>query len=229
MKSASGLGIVTGSRKGLGRAMTEHLLNGGYRIVGCSRAPSDLRHPNYRHFALDVADENAVEQMFNELSSMGPLSFCVNNAGSAALNHFLLTPPRQARRIFETNLFGSFVVAQNAARAMIPHGGKIINMSSVAVAMNLEGEAAYVASKAGIESLTRVLAKELLPNGISVNAIAPGPIDTDLIRGIEQTKIKIILEKTGRTHLTTFQEVLSVLDSILIGSNSSASGQIFKV
>lgn len=223
------IGVITGSRKGLGRAITEHFLKQGYFIVGCSRQPSDLRHDSYRHFAIDVADEAAVHEMFKYVREKhGRLSFCINNAAAASMNHFLLTPSEQARKIIETNLFGTFLVSQEACRAMLPGPGRIINLSSAAVAIDLEGEAMYVASKAAIESLTRVLAKELVNQNVLVNAIAPGPIETDLIRGVPKEKIAALLQQIGRKRMTTATDVIQQIESLIDGPLSNKTGMILR-
>ena len=114
---------------------------------------------------------------------LGQLSILINNAGIASMNHLLLTPLSSIQRIFSTNVFGSFVVLREAAKAMAPAKyGRIVNFATVATPLNLEGESAYAASKAAVESLTRVAARELAPLNITVNAVGPTPVMTPSTR-----------------------------------------------
>lgn len=220
------IGMVTGDRKGLGRALSEHFLRSGCVVIGCSRGPSTLSHSNYHHFEVDVANEAQVLSMFQEIRSRwGRLDFCVNNAGVASMNHSLLMPFRTACRIVEVNLLGTFLISREASRLMVS-GGKIVNISSVAVALDLEGEAIYAASKAGVETLTRVLSKELRSSGVHVNALALGPIRTDLIRGVSSRKIEKILLDSGRAEFTRVEDVCLAIDQLLV---SEESGKIIPV
>jgi 3-oxoacyl-[acyl-carrier protein] reductase len=102
----------------------------------------------------------------------------VNNAGIAAMNHLLLTPLSTVQRIFATNVFGTFVAMRECAKVMMAKRyGRIVNFATVATPLNLEGEATYAASKAAVESFTRVAARELAPFNITVNAVGPDPSD----------------------------------------------------
>ena len=178
--------LITGARKGIGLALARHYLGRGFRVVGCSRRPSDLRADGYTHHCLDVGDEAAVRRMMADVRARpgGPLAL-INNAGIAAMNHAMLTPMDGVRRVLETNVAGTFLLCREAAKLMrSAPGGRIVNLSTVAVPLRLEGEAIYAASKAAVEMLTRVLARELAPMGITCNAIGPTPIETDLIGGV---------------------------------------------
>src|SRR5438270_13113016 len=183
--------LITGTRKGIGRALVEHYAGSGCQVVGCSRSPFEGELPNYRHCCLDVGDEPAVKKMFSEIRKHeGRLDVLVNNAGVASMNHSLLTPLAAVKQIMETNFTGTFLFCREAARLMQLHRyGRIVNFVSVAVPLKLEGEAAYAASKAAVISLTQVLAREFSGFGITVNAIGPSPIKTDLIRGVPQDKL----------------------------------------
>ena len=177
--------LITGTRKGIGRALAQHYAGKGYQVVGCSRSEFEGELPNYRHCCLDVVDEPAVKRMFSEIRSReGRLDVLINNAGIASMNHALLTPIAAVNKIIETNFTGTFLFCREAARLMqLCRYGRIVNFATVAVPLKLEGEAIYAASKAAVITLTQILAREFAEFGITVNAIGPSPIRTDLIGG----------------------------------------------
>ena len=116
-RESSPVMIITGTRKGIGRYLVDHYLDKGYRIAGCSRGPMDEALDGYTHFELDVADEKAVISMVRQVAKdMGRVDVLLNNAGIASMNHALLTPLKTVRSIFETNVFGSFLFAREAAK-----------------------------------------------------------------------------------------------------------------
>lgn len=228
MSSSVPVYLITGARKGLGRALAEHYLAQGALVVGCSRSQTTLTHPNYQHFCLDVADEKAVMSMVRKVKAkLGKVDYLLNNAGIAAMNHLLTTPYSQAQKVFQTNFFGSFLLTREVAKLMMQcKQGSIVNYSTVAVALNLEGEAIYAASKAAIESLTRIAAKELAPMGIRVNAIGPTPIDTDLIRGVPKAKIDALLSQQAIARMGQVSDVINLVDFYNQPQSEFITGQI---
>lgn len=219
--------LITGTRKGLGLELAKHFLAAGHRVVGCSRGPAAITDGRYAHHALDVADEKAVKELFRSVRQQhGRLDHLVNNAGIAAMNHALLTPVATLRRIVETNLVGSFLCCREAAKLMRAGGsGRIVNFSTVAVPLRLEGEAAYVASKAAVVALTQVLARELAPFGVTVNAVGPGPVDTDLIQGVPQAKIDALVTRQAIHERSTAADVIHVVDFFLRPESRLITGQ----
>lgn len=220
--------LITGTRRGIGLALARHYLEAGWRVIGCSRKEHSLEHPHYVHFTLDVGDEKAVVAMFRSVGRQyGSLDVLLNNAGIASMNHVLLSPGESARRIFETNVFGSFYCLREAAKLMRKNKcGRIVNFSTVAVPLRLEGEALYAASKAAIESITRISARELGSLGITVNAVGPTPVDTDLIRGVPPEKIKSLLQQQAISRMGKLEDVLNVIDFFLRPESDFVTGQV---
>lgn len=220
--------LITGSRKGIGRYLAEFYAKRGYKVVGCSREPSDYRHENYRHFRADVADETCIQAVFRDIgNTYGRLRVLINNAGIASMNHMLLTPLSTAKAITQTNLLGAFLCSREAAKLMRKNGdGRIVNFSSVAVPLKLEGEAIYAASKAAVVSLTKVMAFELASFGITVNAVGPTPVKTDLVRSVPTAKMNALLARQAVKRWGEFQDVANVVDFFLRPESDFVTGQV---
>lgn len=219
--------LITGTSRGIGLALAEHCLARGHMVLGCSRDGVDLQHERYRHFSLDVTDECAVTGMFSEVRrEFGRLDHLIHNAGSAAMNHALIVPMTTVRRLMEVNYLAAFHLCREAAKLMLKRKyGRIVNLITVAVPLRLEGEAAYVASKAATLSLTQVLAREFAPFGITVNAVGPGPVETDLIRGVPEEKIQGVLQMQAIQRMTTPADIACVIDFFLDPACSMVTGQ----
>lgn len=219
--------LITGTRKGIGRHLAEHFCEKGLTVFGCSRGEPDWAHDNYRHFTCDVTDESAVRKIFSAIrKEFGRLDILLNNAGIASMNHSLLTPVDTVRKVLDTNVVGTFLFCREAAKLMKKNRyGRIVNFSTVAVPLKLEGEAAYVASKAGVEGLTNVLAREFAEFGITVNAVGPVPIATDLIRAVPEDKIDALVARQPIKRLGEMDDVVNVVEFFVSGNSGFVTGQ----
>ena len=220
--------LITGARKGIGRMLVEHFLARGALVEGCSREAGDLETAGYTHHRADVGDEAAVKAVMSSIQRRhGRLDVLVNNAGIASMNHAILTPASMVERIMRTNFTGTFVVSREAAKVMMRRKyGRIVNLSTIAVPMRLAGEAAYAASKAAVEMLTRILAHELGDLGITCNAVGPTPIETDLIRGVPKKKIDEIVAALAVKRLGRFEDVANVVDFFVRPESGYVTGQV---
>jgi len=220
--------IITGARKGIGRYLAEHYLQHGFDVLGCSRRESDLQAPGYEHYSLDVADEPAIKQMFLDVSRKhGRVDVLINNAGVASMNHFLLTPVQTAQRLVNTNFLGTFLFCREAGKLMQrQRSGRIINFTTVASPLNLEGEAIYAATKAAVENLTRTLARELAQFNITVNAVGPTPIKTDLTRSVPEEKLDALLKRQAINRFGEFRDIRNVIDFFIHPESDFITAQI---
>jgi 3-oxoacyl-[acyl-carrier protein] reductase len=220
--------LISGARKGIGLGLVRHYVGLGYYVIGCSRRSGDFQAPNYEHHLLDVRDEAAVVRLFSYLrAKFGGLTALINNAGVAGMNHALLTPMSAVRDILETNVSATFLLSREAAKLLrVTAHGRIVNISSVAVPLRLQGEAIYAASKSAVEMLTRVLAKEFAPVGITCNAVGPGPVKTDLIRGVPEDKIALVLASQAIPRHAEVEDIANVVDFFLRAESDFVTGQV---
>lgn len=202
--------VITGASRGIGAYLADNL-------------PGEIHRWDRAH-GVDVTDEHSVRKAFADLPRIDNL---INCAGVAAMNSALLTPMATARKVMETNVLGTFLLCREAARVMMRQGagGRIVNFSSVAVPLQVEGEAIYAASKAAVETLTKVLAREFGPMGITVNTVGPNPIETGLIAGVPTPKIEALLKRQAIDDMGTFEDVLNVVEFFLREESEFITGQ----
>ena len=219
--------LITGASRGIGKHLAEHLLERGYSVAGGSRSASKLEHDRYVHYGLDVSDEQAVVRTVRGVHRrLGGIDVLINNAGIASMNHLFTTPAKSAREMFETNLLGTFLMCREVAKVMQKGGyGRIVNIVSVAVPMKLAGHAAYAASKAGVVALTEVLSFELARFGITVNALGPTAVKTDLLHGLSDDRIGRVLRRQAIPRMTELEEIAEAVDFFVAPNAGHVTGQ----
>jgi 3-oxoacyl-[acyl-carrier protein] reductase len=219
--------VITGSRKGIGRHLAERYAAAGHLVIGVSRGEAEAAFDNYEHVRGDVGDESAVTDLFAMIrKKYGRVDHLINAAGIASMNHSLLTPGKTVREILETNVLGTFLCMREAAKTMQRHKyGRIVNFSSVAVPLRIAGESAYAASKSAVETLSAVMAREVAPLGITVNVVGPGPVDTDLIRGVPAGQIDAVIGQQAIQRRGTLEDVANVVDFFLSEQSAFITGQ----
>ena len=165
--------------------------------------------------------------MFSKIRrSHGNLDILINNAGIASMNHSLLTKIDTVQKIFNTNVVGTFLFCREAAKLMHKNKyGRIVNFTTVAVPLNLEGESIYASSKAAINSITKILSKELAHYGITVNSIGPTPIKTDLIKSVPKNKINDLINNQAIKRFGTLKDISNVIDFFIDDESDFITGQ----
>jgi 3-oxoacyl-[acyl-carrier protein] reductase len=220
--------IVTGASRGIGRYCAARLSEGGYRVVGLSRNPAPGER--FETIQCDVSDPASVASAFDPFRRDKSLYALINAAGIASMNLLVTTPASTIRRIVETNLLGTIYCCQAAMPAFIRRGqGRIVNFSTIANAIALKGEAAYVASKAGVEGFSRSFAREAADHGVTVNTIAPGPIDTDLIAKVPPDKIDAIVQRQIIPRRASLEDVWNIVAMLLRPESASSTGEVIHV
>lgn len=220
--------LITGASRGIGAHLVEHYLGKGDLVTGCARGPSAVTHERYTHLQVDVTDEAAVRERFFEIRQrVGRLDALINNAGIASMNPVALTPFDTARQIMATNFLGTFALTHAALRLLrSSQAGRIVNFTTVAVPMRLEGEAIYAASKSAIETFTRIVAREVAPFGITCNAVGPSPIKTQLTGNVGADKIERLLARQAIPRWAESSDVANVVDFFLRPESAMVTGQI---
>lgn len=223
--------VITGTSKGIGEFLAKYYLSKGHIVYGCSRSMpkwvnEDLE--NYSHYLLDVSDEKAVKKMFGDIRKKhGHLENLINNAGIASMNHIILTPSYMVDNIVNTNFKGTFLFSREAYKLMSKKQyGRIVNFSTIAVPLNLDGEAIYASSKAAINTLTKIMAKEFADSGITVNVIGPTPVHTDLIKNVPEKSINKLLNQQGIKQFAQFHDITNVIDFYIKPESNFISGQV---
>lgn len=220
--------IVTGASKGLGRAICERLITKNFEVFGLARNIDGIPFPS---MACDVSIYDDVKAVAQRLKKDGvKINGIINAAGIASMNLAVITPPKVSQNIINTNLLGTIYCCQLFAPLMLRHkAGSIVNFSTIAVALGLKGESIYAASKAGVEGFTRAFAREMADFNVNVNCVAPGPIDTNLLKGITSKQIHNIVSQQIIPKQFTPDAICDLIEILLDDRSNSLSGQVLHV
>ncbi len=234
--------IVTGGSRGLGAAMVEGLLADGYRISTCSRSRSEAiermaSHADYgeRFFwaSCRVGEADEVDSFVKdavEWAGDDGLWGLVNNAGIAQAGILASFPNAETEKILKVNLFGAIQAARAASQHLLSgRGGRIINISSIIGTRGYNGMASYSASKAGMDGMTRALARELGRRQVTVNSVGPGYVKTDMSSSLNTGQLAQIVRRTPLGRLATEDDVLGLIRFLLSDAAKMITGQIILV
>jgi len=219
--------VVSGASRGIGYEVARRLHERGQSVVGLSRGGrSDADFPVDK---LDIRDDVAVSRYARRLRQHGiRVDALINAAGIASMNLALMTPIGVTSDLLQTNFLGTVSACKHFSPLLIrAGGGVIINFSTIAVSLHLEGESSYVASKAAVEAYSRVLARELAKHQVRVNCIAPGPIETALLRGVSANQVSRIVDRQLLKHQFKCSDVADLVEILLDNRAASLTGHVF--
>ncbi len=239
MKHLEGkVAVVTGASRGIGAAIAQRLAEDGASVVVNYRGRKELAEGVVQKISdaggqavavqADVADPEQLSRLFREAhEAYGRLDILVNNAGVAEFAPIGEVTPEQVDRLFAVNVRGVLLAAREAADRFGEEGGRIINLSSIVGSTPMATGSVYSATKAAVDNITKTLASELGPRKVTVNAVAPGPIETDMLRESGITEMEEML--IGRTPLGRFgqtEDVARVVAFLASGESAWMTGQI---
>jgi 3-oxoacyl-[acyl-carrier protein] reductase len=233
--------IVTGGYRGIGRSLAVALGRQGAHVVAADVLDEEVGKETVAAveaaggkcelLRCDVTDEKAVAEAFTDLhKKLGRIDILVNNAGVARDELLMRLSPENLELTLKVNLMGAIYCAKAAIRPMMrAKGGRIVNMASVVAELGNPGQASYSASKAGLIGLTKTLAREYASRGITVNAVGPGFIDTDMTRNLPEDAKKYMLEQIPLGRIGQPDDVANAVLFLCSEEAAYITGQVLRV
>lgn len=206
--------LVTGSRRGVGKLIADHFLEQGALVVGFAKGESTIDHAAYHHVQVDLADAAAIGPAFALLrQSATSIDIVVNNAAVLTSQYAMIMPPSAAQAMVNVNLLAPFLVSREAAKMMRKtKWGRIINIGSMAASLEPVGDSIYAATKAGLSTLTNVMAKEFGSMNVTCNTLAITAIETDMLSQLPREKIDAIIAGLPIPRFAKLDDILNIID-----------------
>jgi 3-oxoacyl-[acyl-carrier protein] reductase len=229
--------LVTGSTRGIGRAIAEAFVEAGARVavVGRDQERADKAASaigrEAKGFAADVTDTAAVAKLVDDVEkAFGSIDILVNNAGITRDNLVMRLKDEDWDAVLDANLRGAFAAIRAVSRGMMKkRSGRIINIASIVGIIGNKGQANYAASKAGLIALTKSVAKELGSRNILVNAVAPGFIETEMTASMTQEAREALGKQIALERLGSAQDIAAIVAFLASDLASYITGQVFVV
>ena len=225
--------IVTGASRGIGLAIAQKLQKSGYNVIGVARretAAVVTAPMTFRSF--DLENIAGIGQFVRGLRrEFGPIWGLINNAAIGTSGILSMTRDREIERVLQVNTVSPLVMSKYVLRGMLAdgQGGRIINIASIAAWAGSSGLAAYSASKAALIGATHSLARETGPAGITVNAIAPGYIDTDMTHGMDLEQRQRIIRRSALRRLADCDDVADAVEFLVSDKAKNITGTVVTV
>jgi 3-oxoacyl-[acyl-carrier protein] reductase len=229
--------ILSGGSRGLGMVLAQRLLKCGWRVATFSRSATPFTEetsksdPLFTFQAIDATNHDAVKKFVDDLyDKHGRIDALINNAAVAYDGTLATFPEERIEKVIDINLTSVLILTKACVRSMLLRSsGRIINISSIIGLRGYSGLAAYSASKAGLLGITRSLARELGQRNITVNAIAPGYLETEMSHGLDANQKTQIIRRTPLGRLGTSEDVAGVVEFLLSDAASFITGETITV
>jgi 3-oxoacyl-[acyl-carrier protein] reductase len=229
MDNSTPVMVISGTSKGIGNGIARFFLDKEYRVAGCSRGASTITHGRYTHTQLDVGEEEKVRNWIRSIKNdLGRIDVVISNAATAPANLLMaMTSSEVLENVLKVNIAGSYYVCREASRVMaLQKSGRIITLSTMAVGLHEEGTSAYSASKSAVVEMTKIMAKELAPLGITCNVIAPSMIMTEAVDKLGDKVIEAALGKLTIKRKLSIEEICNVVTFLVAPASSCITGQV---
>ncbi len=226
--------LITGASRGIGKAIALEMKNSGYSVIGTSTSQSgadELNQIGIHGYVLDLSSRNSIEQFWNKLNEDGfGISVLVNNAGITRDNIILRMTDEEWEDIMNVHLYGTFQLSKRALKMMLKsRWGRIINISSASASIGNRGQSNYAAAKAGVEAFTKSLAKEVGKRDITINAVAPGFITTDMTLNNDGVNEDYIIKEIPLGRFGEPEEVANLVKFLCSDESSYITGQTIHI
>ena len=236
MMSEKRVALVTGASRGIGAAIADTLVETNYQLIGTATSQNGVdqierNHPGHKALVLDVMDEDSIKRFCDELNSLGlSPSVLVNNAGITRDNIMLRMKPDEWSDVVTANLNSVFLLTRHFLKSLVKQRfGRIINITSVVAHSGNAGQANYAAAKAGVIGFTKSLAREVASRGITVNAISPGFIDTDMTGKLTGAQREAILGQIPVGRMGEAKEIAAAVGFLVSDNASYITGETLHI
>jgi 3-oxoacyl-[acyl-carrier protein] reductase len=234
--------IVTGGSRGLGLGIARRLSESGFRVIAIARKESDEFRTARRevdesgtgalHFSrCDLAEIDGIPELVKKLrAEFGPIYGLVNNAGMGTDGLLALTSLQLIEQVVRLNTISPMVLTKQVVRAMMADGGgRIVNMSSIVASTGYSGLSVYAATKASMVGFTRSLAREVGRMGVTVNAVAPGFVDTEMTQGMTDEQRQRVARRSALNRLVEVEDVANAVEFLLSDRAKNITGTVLTV
>ena len=226
--------LVTGASRGIGRAIAEKLKADNYKVLGTATSDSGvdtLNNNDIEGYLLDLNSKDSIENFWSKLESDNKtISVLVNNAGITRDNIILRMSDEEWSDIMNVHLYGTFQLSKRALKMMLKNKwGRIINISSASASIGNRGQSNYAAAKAGVEAFTKSLAKEVGKRDITINAVAPGFISTDMTENNKGVNADYLVKEIPLGRFGDPEEVASLISFMCSDGASYITGQTIHI
>ena len=234
--------IVTGGSRGLGLGIARRLVESGYRVLAIARKQSseltaeigarESANPGSLCFVpFDLAEIEGIAELVKRLrKDVGPIYGLVNNAGMSIEASLALMHTSQMEQLLRMNTLSPMVMSKYIVRSMMAEGnGRIVNISSIVASTGYSGLSVYSATKASLIGFTRSLAREVGRMGVTVNAVAPGFVDTDMTRSLAVEEREKIVRRSALRRLVDVEDVANAVEFLLSDKAKNITGTVITV
>jgi len=226
--------LVTGASRGIGKAISEKLKADNYKVLGTATSDSGvdtLNNNGVQGYLLDLNSKDSIDNFWSQLESDNKtISVLVNNAGITRDNIILRMSDEEWSDIMNVHLYGTFQLSKRALKMMLKNKwGRIINISSASASIGNRGQSNYAAAKAGVEAFTKSLAKEVGRRDITINAIAPGFISTDMTENNKGVNADYLIKDIPLGRFGEPEEVASLVSFMCSNGASYITGQTIHI